>query len=173
MTQSAEAATLFGLDADGRFVVPHDLVEQQPVDPQDEWGADLTLTQRAFVDVLPDSVPLAARASHLTTALSEISKANSRAGFVEATQAEAHRPAIEERYGPHTDGMAEGAAYNELTGRRRARYEFFAASGVGRLALQNRQPVAADEVDTASAEDLVYTAMNRSWSGGKCSSQGL
>jgi len=155
-------ATLFDLDAEGRFVVPEP-VEQQPAIPGDEWGSDLSPTQRAFVEIAPDLMPLAARASHLSTALTEISRANSRRGFVHATQTEEHRPRIEAQYGPHIDGEAEGAAYNALTGQRRAHYHFFAASGVGRLALENRKPVAADEIDAATPEDLVYTAMSASW----------
>jgi hypothetical protein len=163
MTQSVETSALFDLDNDGQLVLPADHVEQQPVGLEEEWGVKLSPTDRAFIELVPNSVAVADRAGHLVRSLTEISEANSRRGFVHAAQTEAHRPKIEDRYGPHTDGMAEGAEYNALTGERRARYEFFAASGVGRLALTNRLPVPADEAETANPADLAYMAMNRSW----------
>lgn len=163
MTQSVEAPALFDLDGQGQLVVPADQIEQPAVSLEEEWGVKLSPTDRAFIELVPNSVAVADRAGHLVRSLTEISEANSRRGFVHASQTEEHRPKIEDRYGPHTDGMAEGAEYNALTGERRARYEFFAASGVGRLALTNRLPVPADEVETADLEDLVYMAMNRSW----------
>jgi hypothetical protein len=162
MTQSLEHPALFDLDEAGHMVTagaPEASVEIAP----DDWADRLTPVDRAFIAVAPDSVSIADRAGHLTHALNEISQANSRRGFVSAATGDKHRPAIEERYGPHTDGMVEGADYNALTGERRARYEFFAASGLGRLALRNRLPVAAEDVDTADPEDLVYMGLNRSW----------
>lgn len=163
MTQSVEAPALFDLDSEGHLVLPTEPAEQQTVDLEEEWGIKLSPTDRAFIELVPGSVTVTDRAGHLMQSLTEMSAANRRRGFVHAAQTEDHRPKIEDRYGPHTDGMVEGAEYNALTGERRARYEFFAASGVGRLALTNRLPVPADEAETADPEDLVYTAINQSW----------
>jgi hypothetical protein len=165
MTQSVETAPLFDLDSEGQLVMPTDQVEQQPVDLEEVWGVKLSPTDRAFIELVPGSVTVADRAGHIIRSLTEISDANKRRGFVQAAQTEDHRPKIEDRYGAHTDGMVEGAEYNAMTGERRARYEFFAASGVGRLALGNSVLVAKDEEEEASPEDLVYTAMSAEWRG--------
>ncbi|HEU4914845.1 MAG TPA: hypothetical protein VFT16_05625 [Candidatus Saccharimonadales bacterium] len=165
MTQSLEYA-LFDLDSGGRMVLPADLQHSDPEAIEalaDDWTAKLSPMDRAYFAVVPDSVSVTDRAGHLMHSLKAISEANSRNGFVHATGSAQYRPAIEERYGPHTDGMAEGAGYNALTGERRARYEFFAASGLGRLALTNRLPVAAEDAETADPEDLVYQSFNRLW----------
>jgi hypothetical protein len=142
--------TLFDLDPTGGFVMPGadvmvhtaESVVEPAIDVRDPavWqeGLDYPLSQgeRAMIAVSPTGVNVAQRAGHLTLALTKLSAANRDRGFGKAAQTEAHRAEVVAWGGTGTDDVADELAYRALTGERSARYDFFAASGLGYLAVR-------------------------------------
>lgn len=158
MKQVAELTTPFDIGPGGNIILPADNAVSAPAHPADGWiSGRLSQEDRAMIAVSPDVIDLAVRAGHLARALDEISAVNSHEGYAQAVQSPEHRPDIEARYGDDTDGIAEGAAYNVLVGERRAQYEFFAANGLGNLAL------ATKHTKLTADERVVRRSLNDSW----------
>lgn len=145
---------LFDIDASGAFVdaAPVEVaaaLEPDKPDP-DTWYGDtdryVSQEERAIVAVVPNEIEIAKRAGCLIAALNIISERNQDAGFVKATYSDDYRDRIVSRYGVHTSGTAVGVGHRAKTHTRNAMYEFFAASGVGRLALPDAQLTGAERI---------------------------
>lgn len=156
-----EAPALFDIGPDGAFVMNgyEAPVEASPTSA-DEWlaGRSCFVNQKelALDLVAPDAVDVAQWAGHITHSLAAISQANSDLGFAKAAVSEAYRAKVVAHGGEATDDIA-----GELESRSRvnmgiARWEFFAASGLGHLALTPREAL-------GGYERIVRTDMERAW----------
>jgi hypothetical protein len=94
----------------------------------------LSQGERALAVVAPDSIDVAQYAGHVITALDAITQRNKDAGLAKAAESPTHRERIATDLGVAVDDIAAEVDRRAEAGRRTIRYEFYAASGLGRLA---------------------------------------
>jgi hypothetical protein len=143
---------MFGFGPDGGLVMPQSPVEAW-MEGRTEYVPQL---ERALVTVVPDSIDVQYRSSCLTESLEAIGQANQDKGFQNAAESDYHRERLQKQVGAAIDEIADELGSRSEAGMEVARRKFFAASGVGVLAVKG-----SDEL--SGPERLVRTHMSKQW----------
>jgi hypothetical protein len=162
MTQVLEVPSLFEALPDGGYLMP----EERPPESQGsaytarQWqegqGRFLRQGERALAEVAPDSISMVERAGRLTLALDAISQSNQDRGFAVAAASGLHRERVEPFAGAGTDAVARQKMTDARRGREQARRQFFAANGLGELAIAHSDSLTPQQ-------RIARRAMNERW----------